>query len=326
MDQGISSPASRVIAVDAIAHTYPGTRKVGPRTALDGVSLNVRPGEVVGLLGPNGGGKSTLLKILSTYLTPTSGRATILGMDVVRESARVRARIGVLFQSPSIDLKLTVRENLQHMGYLYGLHGADLAKRVDAMLERMRLAEYRGSLAETLSGGLQRRTEIAKSLLHTPDVLLLDEPSTGLDPAVRRDLWSFLYSLRDELGMTILFTTHIMEEAEGCDRLVMLDRGHVVAEGTPLELKSRIGGDVITVTGGEATALAAAITAAFNVTPTVVDGSVRIELSRGHEFVPRLVEAFPQEITSINLSKPTLEDVFVHYAGRRFAAEEQVSA
>lgn len=327
MNQGQPLTPETVVAVEAIAHTYPATRKVKPRRALDGVSFSVNRGEIVGLLGPNGGGKSTLLKILSTALTPTEGAATILGLNVVSDRAALRTRIGVLFQSPSIDLKLTVFENLLYQGYLYGMHGATLTKRVHEMMQRLQLTEYAANLAESLSGGLQRRTEIAKTLLHSPEVLLLDEPSTGLDPAVRRDFWDVLRALRTDSSMTILVTTHIMDEAEACDRLVMIDRGRIVAKGTPAELKATIGGDVISLTCVSPDTLAQSIAAKFQLSPKVVDGTIRMELDRGHEFVPRLVEAFPNEISSISVSKPTLEDVFVQYAGRKFAAiETEVTA
>jgi len=224
------------VDVEGLTHRY------GERTALDGVSFSVRSGEVFGLVGPNGGGKTTLFKILSTALAPSSGSARVAGVDV-RDGA-VRRRIGVVFQSPSLDGKLTVGENLLHHGHLYGLSGSGLKERIGEELTRFGLKDRMGDRVEKLSGGLQRRVELAKSLLHRPEVLLLDEPSTGLDPGARRDLWDALRGLK---GVTVLLTTHLLEEAERCDRMAILHKGKIVALGEPLTLRGEIGGDVVTV-------------------------------------------------------------------------------
>ncbi|HUR38220.1 MAG TPA: ABC transporter ATP-binding protein, partial [Planctomycetota bacterium] len=236
------------VEIDGLTHRY------GERLALDGVSFSVRKGEVFGLLGPNGGGKTTLFKILSTALRPTSGSARIEGVDV-RDDA-VRRRIGVVFQAPGLDQKLTVAENLLHQGHLYGLRGAALRRRIDEELGRFKLSDRARDRVEKLSGGLQRRVELAKALLHQPEILLLDEPSTGLDPGARRDLWDALRSLK---GVTVLLTTHLLEEAERCDRLAILHKGKLVALGAPLDLRGEIGGDVVTIRAKDAEALAAAI-------------------------------------------------------------------
>ena len=217
----------------------------GDRVALAGVSFDVRPAEIFGLLGPNGSGKTTTFRILSTLMLPSGGRALIMGHDVAREPALVRRNIGVVFQAQSIDIKLSAEENLMLIGHIYGLRGAALKKRVSEMLGRVGLADRAKEKAETFSGGMQRRLELAKGLLHHPSVLLLDEPTTGLDPGARRDLWQYLHILRDEERVTVLVTTHLMEEAERCDRLAIYANGSVVALGTPAELKSEIGGDVI---------------------------------------------------------------------------------
>src|SRR6185503_11397498 len=206
------------------------THRYGERVALDRVSIGVAAGEIFGLLGPNGGGKTTLFRILSTLVRPTSGSATILGLDLLRDTGALRSRLGVVFQAPSLDKKLKVRENLAHQGHLYGLAGAALRRRIDHLLLEFNLRDRAGDLVETLSGGLQRRVEIAKSLLHRPELLLLDEPSTGLDPGARIDLWQTLYRLRDQQGVTALLTTHLMEEAERCDRVAIIDLGRIVAE------------------------------------------------------------------------------------------------
>jgi ABC-2 type transport system ATP-binding protein len=274
--------------------------------ALDGVTFSVRPGEVFGLVGPNGGGKTTLFKILSTALAPTSGAARVAGIDV-RDDA-VRRKIGVVFQSPSLDGKLTVAENLLHHGHLYGLSGGPLRQRIGEELSRFGLGDRAADRVEKLSGGLQRRVELSKSLLHRPEVLLLDEPSTGLDPGARRDLWDALKSLK---GVTVLLTTHLLEEAERCDRLAILHKGKVVALGEPLALRAEIGGDVVTVRSREADRLAAAIREKLGESPQVVDGTVRLSRDRGHEFVGRLVEAFPGMIDSVTVAKPSLEVVFM---------------
>jgi ABC-2 type transport system ATP-binding protein len=302
-----------VISVQNIIHRYDG------RTALDDVSFDVRPAELFGLLGPNGSGKTTLFRILSTLMVPSAGRAVIMGSDAAREPGAVRRQIGVVFQAQSVDEKLTAYENLWHQGHLYGLHGAALKARAMAILERVGLADRARELVETFSGGMARRVELAKGLLHQPAVLLLDEPTTGLDPGARRDLWQYLRILRDQERVSVLVTTHLMEEAERCDRLAILNEGKLVALGTPTELKHEIGGDVILLDPtSDAAALAERISARFHVEATVIADKVRIELEQGHRFVTSVVEAFPGEIQSVSVSKPTLEDVFIRRTGHRF--------
>src|SRR5882757_3057142 len=256
------SPSSYepVISVDNLVHRYEN------RTALNGVSFDVRPAELFGLLGPNGSGKTTLFRILSTLMIPSAGRATIMGCDAVKEPARLRRQIGVVFQAQSIDLKLTAYENLWHQGHLYGLRGTPLNNRIQEVLSRVGLADRAKELVETFSGGMQRRIELAKGLLHHPGVLLLDEPTTGLDPGARRDLWQYLQMLRDEEHVSVLVTTHLMEEAERCDRLAIMNEGHLVALGTPTELKSEIGGDVVLLDAArDAASLASRIEASYGV-------------------------------------------------------------
>jgi len=300
-----------VLATDRLTHRY------GDRLALDSVSLEVQAHEIFGLLGPNGGGKTTLFRILSTLVRPSSGSATIFGLDVVKETSVLRRRLGVLFQAPSLDKKLRVRENLEHQGHLYGLSGATLRERIDHLLVEFNLRDRAHDLVETLSGGLQRRVEIAKSLLHRPELLLLDEPSTGLDPGARIDLWQTLYRLRDEQNVTVLLTTHLMEEADRCDRVAIIDRGRIVGLDSPSALRSEIGGDVISAKTKNADSLAARIAEQLGVETTVLNDEVRVEQRNGHSFITRLVEAFPGEIESVTLSKPTLEDVFIVKTGRR---------
>ncbi len=286
--------------------------RYGERVALDHVSFVVHRGERFGLLGPNGGGKTTLFRILSTLVAPQTGSVQLDGAPVDRR------RIGVVFQAPSLDKQLTVRENLRHQGHIYGLQGAALGARIDELLARFGLADRGADLTGKLSGGLRRRVEIAKGLLHRPELLLLDEPSTGLDPLARREVSQHLRELRERDGVTVLLTTHIMEEAEGCDRLALLDCGKLVALDTPAKLKEQVGGDVIAVTTAEPQRLQQEIADRFGVKAAVVDCTVRLERPRGHEFIPALVEAFPGAIASITVGKPTLEDVFIHLTGHRF--------
>ncbi len=302
-----------VIQIAGLGHQY------DTRVALDDVSFEVREAEIFGLLGPNGSGKTTLFRILSTLMLPSSGHALIMGFDAARQPNQVRRAIGVVFQAESVDVKLTAAENLWHQGHLYGLRGAALKGRIQEMLGRVALADRAHDKVETFSGGMQRRVELAKGLLHHPSVLLLDEPSTGLDPGARRDLWLYLRKLREEEHITIIVTTHLMEEAEYCDRLAILSNGKLVALGTPGELKREIGGDVILLeAASDAEGLAARIGQRFNVRPAVMDGKVRLEIGQGHRFVTDVVEAFPGEIQSVSVSKPTLEDVFIDRTGHRF--------
>lgn len=296
---------------EGLTHVYAGGRR-----ALDGLSFDAPAGALFGVLGPNGGGKTTLFKILSTALAPTAGRALVGGEDVAADPAAVRRRIGVVFQSPSLDKKLTVWENVTFQGRLYGLSGEALAARAEALLRRVGLWDRRGDFAERLSGGLQRRVEVAKGLLHGPSVLLLDEPSTGLDPGARRDLWALLAELKAE-GVTSLVTTHLMEEAERCDRLLLIHEGRMVAEGTPAALKAEVGGDMVQAQSPDPAALARGVKEAFAADAAVVDGVVRVESAAGARFVPRLVEAFPGLVTSVTVGKPTLEDVFIRRTGHR---------
>ncbi len=305
-----------LLVVEALTHRY------GQRTALNKVSFEVGKGEIFGLLGPNGGGKTTLFRILSTLVAPSEGTVRLFGIDVVRQQSEIRRRIGVVFQAPSLDRKLTVLENLRHQGHLYNLRGPELQTRMDELLSRFGMADRKDDLVETLSGGQRRRVELAKGLLHKPQVLLLDEPSTGLDPRVRRELSDYLERLRDENGMTILLTTHLMEEADRCDRIAILDRGQLVALNTPRQLKEQIGGDVISVETGQPQPLAEQISKRFNIVARVLGGSVRIERTDGHKFITDLVEAFPGQIDAVSIHKPTLEDVFIRLTGHRFEGDE----
>jgi ABC-2 type transport system ATP-binding protein len=303
---------SPAIDVRSVSHRY------GDRAALSDVTFAVAAGEIFGLLGPNGGGKTTLFRLVSTLLPIQKGSVAILGVDVASHPATVRTRIGVTFQAASLDRKLTVRENLVHQGHLYGLYGRELRSRIDRWLTRFGLTERAGDRVETLSGGMKRRVEVAKGLLHDPRLLLLDEPSTGLDPAARIDLWTSLRRLRDEQGVTVLVTTHLMEEAERCDRLAILDRGQIVALGSPIELRGSVGGDCVTIDSPEPDELSRRLIDRFGLQPRRLGNQLRLEQSRGHELLRDIVDSFPDLIESVSLGKPTLDDVFIQRTGHRF--------
>jgi ABC-2 type transport system ATP-binding protein len=301
-----SGEYSPAVEVANLHHSY------GDREALAGITFSVARGEIFALLGPNGGGKTTLFKILSTLMLPTSGSVRLLGHDLVLEAFLVRKRLGVVFQQASLDRKLTVVENLKHHGRLYGLSGRQLQSRAQAMLARVGLTERADDLVETLSGGLQRRVELAKGLLHQPDMLILDEPNTGLDPGVRREFMNYLRHLREQEGVTILLTTHFMEDAERCDRVGILHEGKLVALGAPDALKQSIGGDIVVIQSPDPHGLQKRLRERFGCESALVDGTLRVERPRGHEFIRDAVEAFPGEIASAAFGKPTLEDVFIH--------------
>jgi len=309
---------SQAVQASNLLHEYPVRGKGTPRRALDGVSFDVQRGEVFALLGPNGGGKTTLFKILSTAFLPTSGTAAVFGYDIHKQADEVRQRIGVVFQNPSLDKKLTVLENLRCHGQLYGLRGSELRDRVAEMMERLAVADRAGHLVETLSGGLARRVELAKGLLHRPELLILDEPSVGLDPGARHDLWLYLQRLRDKEGVTILVTTHLIDEGDRSNRVLVLHQGKIVALDTPAALKEQIGGDVISIATKEPDRLIGSIKEKFGITPTSFNGTLRIEKQAGHAFISQVVDAFPDMIDAVNLSKPTLEDVFIARTGHRF--------
>jgi ABC-2 type transport system ATP-binding protein len=305
----VGTPA---LAVSHLTHRY------GTRTALDDVSFEVGRGDFLALLGPNGGGKSTLFRICATILRATSGSVAVFGHDVAADSAAVRRHIGVVFQSPALDQRLTVRENLLHHGRLYRLRGASLKNAIDEALARVTLADRAGDLVMTLSGGLKRRAEIAKVLMTRPALLLLDEPTTGLDPGVRRDLWRDLAGVRAADGTTIVVTTHLLDEASGADRVAIIDRGRIVVDGAPGALTRQVGGDVIRLLTAAPADLASRISSRFQVSATVVDEEVRIEHDHAHTLAASIVDAFPGEIASVHFGRPTLEDVFVRFTGRRF--------
>jgi ABC-2 type transport system ATP-binding protein len=296
------------VEVRGLLHRY------GERTALDGVSFDVRDGELFCLVGPNGSGKSTLFRILSTALRATSGSARVDGVDV--NDPAVRRRIGVVFQAPSLDKKLTARENLLHHGHLYGLRGAALERRIGEELARFGLADRAGERVERFSGGMQRRVELAKALLPGPGTLLLDEPSTGLDPGARRDLWTALRGLR---GVTILLVTHLLEEADRADRLAVLNHGKVVASGEPAALRGELGGRTLSLRGKDPDRLSAGLKERFGAEVERVGDELRLRRDDAHAFAASVAGAFPELVESVTVAKPSLEDLFLARTRERWS-------
>lgn len=308
--QSIDGPA---VEASGLCYSY------GERPALRDVSFRVQTGGVHSFLGPNGSGKSTLFKILATILPPDSGTVTALGLDLATQMAALRRRIGVVFQSPALDRKITVRRNLEYGGHLYGLRGPELRKRVDEMLEHTGLRDRAGDKIEQLSGGLKRRVELAKGLLSKPELVLLDEPTTGLDPGARKDLWQFLGS---QQGLTVLVTTHLMEEAELTDQITILHEGAVVAEGTPTELKKQVGGELLQLTCADPIALQSDLASRFQLESQVLDRTLRIQTSDAHQLIGGIVDTFGDRIEKVSLSHPSLEDVYIQKTGHRFWTEK----
>lgn len=292
--------------------------RYGDRQALAGVSFDVQAAEIFALLGPNGSGKTTMFRILSTLVPPQDGRAEILGLDLRSAVRGVRESIGVVFQAPSLDIKLTVDENLAQQAALYGLARDVFRSRRDELLAQLGLTDRRRERVQTLSGGLRRRVELAKGMLHRPRVLLMDEPSTGLDPGARNDLWSYLQRLRDQFHVTVALTTHLLEEAQKADRIAILDEGKLVALDAPAALCQALGGDAITIETDDPPDLVAKLNQQFEISASVVDGFVRFERADGHTWVPKIIEAFPGSVQAIRLGRPTLEDVFIQRTGRGF--------
>lgn len=307
-----SSPSPPAIGVSHLTHHY------GDRCAVNELSFQIEQGEIFVFLGPNGSGKTTLFRVLSTLIPLQAGEVTILGNDLRLDPMAIRAQLGVVFQAPSLDKKLSVSENLRHQGRLYGLRRPELHQREAEVQAALGLTERSKDRVEVLSGGLRRRVELAKGLLHRPRLLLLDEPSTGLDPGARSDLWKYLLGLRESQGMTIVLTTHMLDEAERADRLAIMHHGQLVALDTPAALQASVGGDSITLHTQKPAELAKLIRSRLQCEAVVVAGSVRLEQPEGHRWVSRLVEAFPDQIESLTLGKPTLEDVFIDRTGHRF--------
>jgi len=297
------------------------SRRFGARAALDGVSFEVAPGELFGLLGPNGAGKTTAFRLLAGLLPAHAGTLALDGRPVSTADTAYRARLGVVFQEASLDLKLTARENLRLGAALYDVPRAIASRRIDEALALMALGDRADEPASTYSGGMRRRIEIARVLLHEPSLLLLDEPGRGVDPEALRRIWDEITTLASTRGTAVIVTTHQPEEAERCHRIAILDGGRVAAAGTPDELRAHVAGDVVRVRGEQPDELRATIAARLGLAGRIVDGEVVVEAPRGHEVVPRIAELFPAgRLAAIATSRPTLADVFAKLTGKGLAS------
>jgi ABC-2 type transport system ATP-binding protein len=312
-----SPPPTAAVRIQSLQFCY-GTHEV-----LRGVDLEIPRGKLFAFLGPNGSGKTTLFRVLSTLAPCQRGSVHILGYDLQHERMEIRRHIGVVFQMPSLDIELTVRENLHCQAALYGLSHADEQANERELLQLLGLWDRRRVRVKTLSGGQRRRVELAKGMIHRPDMLILDEPSTGLDPAARTDLWQHLEHLRDQFGVTVLLTTHLLEEAEKSDQLAILDEGKVVALGSPATLTASVGGDAITIDAHDAEQMVQDLRQRFSLNATLVDGRVRLEPSDSRRWMAALLDTFADDIQSITLSRPSLSDVYLAKTGRQFAYREE---
>src|SRR4051794_29496517 len=281
--------------------------------AVRGVSFEVEPGEVFGFLGPNGAGKTTTINMLCTLVKPTGGRATVAGHDVVTERDDVRRNIGLVFQDPTLDGYLTAAQNLELHAELYGVESALVPQRMRQMLDMVGLWDRRDTTVMTFSGGMRRRLEIARGLMHSPRVLFLDEPTIGLDPQTRSSIWNYIRELKEREEITIFMTTHYMDEAEFCDRIAIMDQGQIVALDTPAALKAQVGADRIRIETTDDDAAIAAINEAFGLEATMSEGAVTFYVQEGAQFVPRLFTELDLEITSVAVSRPSLDDVFMSF-------------
>ena len=309
-----------MIATRGLARTF--TTKTGPVEAVRGVDLTVHDGEIVGFLGPNGAGKTTTLRMLTTLIAPTAGEATVAGHDLRRDPAGVRRDIGYVAQGQSTEKAAKVREELVDHARLYGIPGAEARRRAEDLIERFDLGSFAGRLVKEISGGQRRRLEVALGLVHAPPLVFLDEPTTGLDPQSRSNLWEHIRGLRSQHGTTVFITTHYLDEADAlCDRVLIIDGGSIIAEGTPDELKRRIGGDLVTL-GVEGDAAAARDAVAAEVpeaTVEVLDDTVRATVAHGDQRLPgmlRALDAAGLVVSSVGLARPSLDDVFLQLTGR----------
>ncbi|MBI1247171.1 ATP-binding cassette domain-containing protein [bacterium] len=303
------------VSIENVSHFY------GKRQALCEVSLSIRPGEIFVFLGPNGGGKSTLFRLLSTLMPLRHGNIQILGHGVSNQQDEVRRKLGVVFQMPSLDKKLTVLENIYQQAALYGVAGELLRERTQLLLGKLELDDRKNDLVEDLSGGLRRRVELAKGMLHSPKVLLLDEPSTGLDPSARQAMWRYLDYLRTEQGVTVVLTSHLLEEAEKADRIAILDQGKLVALDTPNALKESIGGDTISIRTRQPEALIDRLQSDLGLAASEVSDLVRLETEDGPGTIRAIMQSASELVDAITLAKPSLEDVFIAMTGRQFTEE-----
>ena len=290
-------------------------KRYGDLVAVDGIDFDVAPGETFGFLGPNGAGKSTTISILCTLTDPTGGTATVAGYDVVAARGDVRRNIGLVFQDTTLDLYLTAEQNLRFHAELYGVPRELMRDRMQQVLEMVGLWDRRAHRVATFSGGMRRRLEIARGLLHSPRVLFLDEPTVGLDPQTRLSIWSYLHELREREDITIFLTTHYMDEAEHCDRIAIINHGTIVVLGTPEELKASVGKDRVQIETDDDAAAIEELRTRFGVEAAIHDGAVTFSIADGEQFIPRLFAEFSAPIRSVNVARPSLDDVFLTYTG-----------
>jgi ABC-2 type transport system ATP-binding protein len=298
------------------------SKSFGKIKAVCEVSFQVNEGEIFGFLGPNGAGKTTTINMLCTLIRPTGGTAAINGFDVVKQRSDVRRSIGLVFQDPALDEYLSAEQNLRFHAYAYDVPRDVREKRITEALQLVELLDRRKSKVRTFSGGMKRRLEIARGLLHNPKVLFMDEPTLGLDPQTRRHIWDYVLALRKQIHLTIFLTTHYLDEAENCDRIGIIDKGRIVALDTPDNLKEAMGGDVITLKAGDNEAAAKELKEKFNLSPVLKDGDVNFHVPHGEVFLPKLMQNFQTPLISINLRRPTLDDVFLKLTGRAIREEE----
>ena len=305
-----------IIAVDNLSKQF------GEIKAVDGVSFKVEEGEVFGFLGPNGAGKTTTINMLCTLLRPTSGQARVAGLDVIKDKNDVRRAIGLVFQETTLDDYLTAEQNILFHALAYAVPSEVRKQRTKELLTLMELWERRKSKIRTYSGGMKRRLEIARGLVHLPRVLFLDEPTLGLDPQTRNRIWEYILDLREKQGLTIFLTTHYMDEAEHSDRIAVIDHGKIVALNTPDSLKDQVGGDVLTISSDNNELVEDELRDKYGLVPEVNNGTVSVRVPGGEEFLPQFVRAYEGTLQSIGLRRPTLEDVFLHLTGREIRDEK----
>jgi len=313
-------PADTAVSVSGLAKSY------GEIEAVRGIDFEVRAGETFGFLGPNGAGKSTTIKILCTLATPTAGSARVAGYDVVKQRDAVRRSIGLVFQDTTLDSYLTAEQNLRFHAELYGVPRNVFEPRMRQVMDMVGLWERRDSLVSTYSGGMQRRLEIARGLLHAPRVLFLDEPTVGLDPQTRSSIWEYINALKAREDITIFLTTHYMDEAENCDRIAIIDHGKIVAIDTPEALKASVGKDRVQIRTADDDAAIAALDAQFGIEATIAEGMVTFAVESGEQFVPRLFAELGVPIRSVSVSRPSLDDVFMSYTGKTIRDAEAGAA
>ncbi len=307
------------VVVDGLVKRY------GDFEAVKGVSFDIAPGETFGFLGPNGAGKSTTINMLCTLLTPTSGRAQVAGFDVVTQRMKVRQRIGLVFQDSTLDEYLTAEENLRFHAELYGVPRNEVAERLDRVLGMVGLLDRRKSIVRTYSGGMKRRLEIARGLLHSPRVLFLDEPTVGLDPQTRSHIWAYINELKKREAITMFLTTHYMDEAEHCNRIAIMDEGQIVVMDTPEALKASVGADRVSISTDDHDETIRRLKALFDIDAVRSEGLVSFHVAGGEQFVPRLFAELGQPIGSVSVARPTLDDVFMKYTGRTIRDAEASS-